>query len=603
MDGRGTILLPIAHSTQNAQIEVRLNLKGEFQGAVKVEKPQAVTIIPVTEDSASRSSGIAPHPLCDKLCYIAGDYQNYYAKKKIEEYYRAYMEQLETWYQSGCHRAVGAIHDYLIKGKLIQDLTEAQILVLNEAGKLDEKVKLDGISQADAFVRFRILDGAYEGTGDIWNDPKVYDDYVQYYLSKMDKMDLDYITGAYTACSEKQPSKIRNSGDKAKLISANDSSGFTYRGRFRTKEEALSVGYISSQEAHNALRWLIQRQGYRKYGMCMVTWNAADNKVPEWEKGTYEMLFEEEEAEEFLADAGEEYAIKIKQAISGKYQEIENPAENVMVIGLDAATPGRLSVVYYRQMKGSEFLERILNWHTTCTWYLGYLKGMNKTPTAPKPEDIVYAAYGNERNKLLTVDDKLMKDTLGRLVPCIIDGADIPLDIVRAAVGNASRPQAFTPYNQRKILDVTCALIHKKYEDGKGRKKMLLKDLKLQRECDDRDYLYGRLLAVANKLESDTFAESEKGKRETNATRYTSMMVKNPTKTWKVIVQRLEPYKKKLNPGSRVLYEKEFQQIYDLFSTETFHKPGTLGELYILGYNQETSYLWKNQKKTNEGED
>ena len=71
-------LLPISHSTFNAQIEVTIDQDGIFQNARKLDKGKdVVTIIPVTEDSAARSSGIAPHPLCDKLCYIAGDYTKY----------------------------------------------------------------------------------------------------------------------------------------------------------------------------------------------------------------------------------------------------------------------------------------------------------------------------------------------------------------------------------------------------------------------------------------------------------------------------------------------------------------------------------------------
>ena len=82
-------LLPISHSTFNAQIEVAIDLDGNFQNAKKLEKgSDEVTIIPVTEDSAARSSGIAPHPLCDKLCYTAGDYTLYTGDKK-EKYFEA----------------------------------------------------------------------------------------------------------------------------------------------------------------------------------------------------------------------------------------------------------------------------------------------------------------------------------------------------------------------------------------------------------------------------------------------------------------------------------------------------------------------------------
>ena len=59
------VLLPISHSTFNAQIEVTVNEEGNFKNARKLEKGKdVVTVIPVTEDSAARSSGIAPHPLC-----------------------------------------------------------------------------------------------------------------------------------------------------------------------------------------------------------------------------------------------------------------------------------------------------------------------------------------------------------------------------------------------------------------------------------------------------------------------------------------------------------------------------------------------------------
>ena len=83
------VLLPISHSTFNAQIEVAIDQDGNFQGAKKLEKGRdVVTIIPVTEDSAARSSGIAPHPLCDKLCYAAGDYTLYTGDDK-EAYFEA----------------------------------------------------------------------------------------------------------------------------------------------------------------------------------------------------------------------------------------------------------------------------------------------------------------------------------------------------------------------------------------------------------------------------------------------------------------------------------------------------------------------------------
>ena len=67
--------LPISHSTQNAQVEITIDMDGEFIHAEAItDKTQALTLIPVTEDSIARSSGPCAHPFEDKLEYIAGDY-------------------------------------------------------------------------------------------------------------------------------------------------------------------------------------------------------------------------------------------------------------------------------------------------------------------------------------------------------------------------------------------------------------------------------------------------------------------------------------------------------------------------------------------------
>ena len=65
-DGK-TPLLPIAHSTQKAQVEVVIDDSGNFISANVLEESDSETIIPCTEDSASRGNGNFPHALFDKL--------------------------------------------------------------------------------------------------------------------------------------------------------------------------------------------------------------------------------------------------------------------------------------------------------------------------------------------------------------------------------------------------------------------------------------------------------------------------------------------------------------------------------------------------------
>ena len=71
-------LLPICHSTQQAQITIVVNHLGEFLRALVVPLSDCRTIIPCTERSGGRS-GTRPvnHPLCDKLQYVAGDFLDY----------------------------------------------------------------------------------------------------------------------------------------------------------------------------------------------------------------------------------------------------------------------------------------------------------------------------------------------------------------------------------------------------------------------------------------------------------------------------------------------------------------------------------------------
>ena len=72
------VLLPIFHLTAKANVEVTINNNGEFIRAKQLSSKDntGTTIIPITEASAGRSSGIAPMPLFDKLIYIAGDYKD-----------------------------------------------------------------------------------------------------------------------------------------------------------------------------------------------------------------------------------------------------------------------------------------------------------------------------------------------------------------------------------------------------------------------------------------------------------------------------------------------------------------------------------------------
>ena len=66
------MLLPVAHTTQKVNVEVSLSPSGTFLSARVLRSDEMTTVIPCTEASAARTSGPVPHPLADKLQYLAG---------------------------------------------------------------------------------------------------------------------------------------------------------------------------------------------------------------------------------------------------------------------------------------------------------------------------------------------------------------------------------------------------------------------------------------------------------------------------------------------------------------------------------------------------
>ena len=81
------------------------------------------------------------------------------------------------------------------------------------------------------------------------------------------------ISGQTDMVCEMHPKGVVALSYGAKLISANDSSGFTYRGRFTEARQASSIGYTASQKAHSALRWLSVNHGVIWGGRTFLCWN------------------------------------------------------------------------------------------------------------------------------------------------------------------------------------------------------------------------------------------------------------------------------------------------------------------------------------------
>src|SRR5699024_9562019 len=157
-----------------------------------------------------------------------------------------------------------------------------------------------------------------------------------------------YVTGKNTLLTTQHGSRIRNAGDMSKLISANDSAGYTYRGRFAEATEAVQIGYDVSQKSHHALRWLFQRQGTSIDSRYFVSFGVERAEVPEPFNGSGDYLkdlfsMETEENEKKPIFTEEIVAEELNKALQGKsHSQLKEKLENVIVLAVDAATRGRL---------------------------------------------------------------------------------------------------------------------------------------------------------------------------------------------------------------------------------------------------------------------
>ncbi|MFA7189165.1 MAG: type I-C CRISPR-associated protein Cas8c/Csd1, partial [Sphaerochaetaceae bacterium] len=194
------VLLPIGHTTNMAHVEICLSEDGDFihgNSRVLVEKRDQLTIIPCSEDSANRTSGLCPHPLFDKLQYVAGDYCQYGGEVKKWDY-KSYIANLENWCASSyAVPSVSSILTYLRKGNLISDLVSDGILQCDNQGKVIVK-KPEGVSDVplifkavvsggtpmDAFIRFRVQVPG-QSNDRIWLNKEVWNSFINYYTGTL----------------------------------------------------------------------------------------------------------------------------------------------------------------------------------------------------------------------------------------------------------------------------------------------------------------------------------------------------------------------------------------------------------------------------------
>lgn len=616
--------LIVSHVLEDTQITISLNRDGTIPASGFAEETSEFdsgTIVPVTNESGARSgTGPQPRPLFDEIKYIAKDWADQLNSEQPDHsFFNAYILNLKKWAESEyCTDEVRAVYSYLSKGTVINDLIRCGMIKTDGSGKIPLKFKKDKSSGKDKFagteqdingksiekckVRFCV------GGKMLWKDKQLRELFLKYIRKSGGKTQVCYATGTQQVPATKNPYVWNTS----KLISSNDPGGFNsnYMGRFWTNEQCLSLGYDSSQKIHSSLKWLIKHNGKWYGNICVILWESALKRVPDV-AASKDSLFGDDYTDEY--DPGRGYVNQTVISLYGRHC-IFSPGSHTMIMILESPAvkdkdfKGRLSMTMYEEMATSDYIDSVRRWHDSISW-----KANSKDEHDAfsfSVFDIANAAYGNETEEkkkksgksdkpkiVLQCKPNVEKDVIRRLIPCITTGRKVPRDLVSLLFTRACSPMSFDlkAGTWEKVLNCACGLIRKQIIEHKGECKMAL-----DTECTSRDYLFGRLLAIADAAESSTYTQEDKDKRVTNAKRYFSAFVSRPCQTWSIIYQALIPYLGKMKADTADFVQNEINSIQSLMSREQFVEDTPLSPEFLHAYSCEyNNSAWMIKKFNN----
>jgi len=579
--GKKVLFLPEVHMYQNIQFEIFVSSEGKFVEARVVDKNDQTTIIPVTVESENRTSNAISHMLHDKLQYIAGDYEKYGGHyKEGENYYTEYIKQLETWCSSKqAHPRVKSILKYVKKGSVIEDLIKNEVIE-------SKNVPLASL------VRFNVLDGNVP----VWEDKSIFNSYIEFYEPNLKNSGLDYVTGELVSLYDKHASIM----GKKKLISENQKQRFAFLGRFSDISQVVSVGYEASNKGHNALKWLIKKQGRIIDGRIFLTWGQNKIEVPSPEDSTYTIFARDHQAEKLVSRdlTNQRFAKLFSDVLNGLKADLEMNSR-IHILILDAATTGRMAVLYYQSIEAKLYFDRLTKWQTSCVWHHKYrLEKGKEWIGSPSLRDIATSAYGENAS------DVLIKNVVSELYPCVVEEGKVPFNIVRRIFERASDPVRIKEtYEWEKVLSIACAvMVRQRYDQtSKEQKKQFREEIQLElnREENDRSYLFGRLLAVADHLEERKLKQLKEN-RQTNAKKYMKKFSIKPKFTWRIIRESLLPYESRMFNQAKEYIDIIDEQIMPLFEEGKFSDVALDGR-YLEGYsNQKVALIKMDEENKNQ---
>lgn len=121
----------------------------------------------------------------------------------------------------------------------------------------------------------------------------------------------------------------------------------------------------------------------------------------------------------------------------------------------------------------------------------------------------------------------------------------------------------------------------------------------LEEERSSRDYLYGRLLAVADQIESKAL-QLAKENRGTTASRLMQRFSDRPFSTWKNIEEALKPYMDRIRaryPSLLNGYTEVLDIVHSRILTANYISDIRLTGEYLLGYHCQRQWFREHKRE------
>lgn len=589
----GATLLPLYHNNMKSNgqniIEIHLDKNSNLINAKFLEENKII-IFPVTEKSIARSgANPPPHPLVDKIPYL---------RPSNDEKYLSYIGELDKWRLNTANKNVmeylSIIHKFIVSDEWYIKTLD----VLLGHGNYSEKNYIvdfkDEISKkidfSKIFITFKVENFESVKDIDVTRYKELHEDYILH-------VEKNIVLNGICSVSGEKDYIIKNHRGllgTAKLISVSNNKE-TYYGRFKVGSDINQIGYRTSEKMHLMLKYFLEnKMSRRNLGeqQYFINWFSKDiaNEVNLNIFDQSDFLFVDElqvsEKKALIHKRNEE----ISKIFKGTFGSI-NKDDIYYCALIDKASNGRISLKLFKELQTSSLLKNLMKWQRNNSWYYKNNEDKSIRKYTPSNYYLIFNTFGIEREGRMHLDNSSYRKKLEEeLIRCIIEGREIPKDFKNRAFANVKNRLGYKKC-WLPVMNTSLAILN---NQEKGEFNYMIDE-----NNKDRSYLFGRLLAVYERIEKSVYDASENQERVSNAEKLWTSFTNHPSTIMQRLEEKTKPYEKKLQMNElkkglylKIIKEKQniINAIYENSNINDVNKP--LSYQFIFGYYAELNYIF-----------